>query len=243
MLEAAPERDIAAMSLPWSYFVVSADHAQLRLGDQDVALIEGCRIDPASVRGTVVTPLFESLEYEAMKGETIAEARGTTWQPAPVLFAFDEKLCLRSLFDSAYTASRLEFDTFGLAVEYAPYEYAALPLVLELPVGFDELPRPKPSASTIVELGGQGELGVRWAGGQSGSLDQSAALLGVGEALRAFVAPRCAELEQPVLVRAHEDATVGELIDLLIALRGPGCHMDGSGECCVPEVIVDAGFG
>ena len=70
---------------------------------------------------------FEVVALERAKQLAIADNGGPA-ASARLLLAVDEDVCARTLADILYTASRLEFEAFGIVVERAPYEYAAVPL-------------------------------------------------------------------------------------------------------------------
>lgn len=224
----APQRELVAHSLPWAP-IVSGDQSWLRLGSEGIAQIHDCEVDAQEVQNHIIKPLFEALELEVEKSRVIAESRGEP-PPTRVLLALDEQLCFRALVDIQYTANRLEYDSFGLVIEPEPYVFSALPL------RFAPQLLPATAQRQAVVVIGDGSYTIH-----GPSLSEPLALEGLDN-LREVARSRCAELVQPVAIRAPESVQIGEIIDVVIALRGPGCHFDGSGECCLPEVIIDGGL-
>lgn len=236
--EGLPRRPLPGPELAGPGVLVRATVDELTFEDERVTTLNRGSVADEAMTGHVIQPLFESLDDKATKHRLVSEAGlSRLW------LAFDERVRFSTLFDTMYTASVLEFEQFGLVVETDPFHFVALPVsALEFAPMLDEVEpgAPLPPRTDFLVLIRDEGLSVAAPGrGEPRAIGADLA------ALREQALAHCDGLSVPPagVIRAENHIEVGVVVDVILALRGPACGADGSGDCCLPKVIIDAGAG
>lgn len=219
--------------------LISADLDEVRFNEMPVAkLVAG---GPMPDDRHLMRGLYGSLQDELPKLEAIAEATGSPFEPR-VLMAFKGKVHHSTVIDVWVTAARLGIERFAIVVERDAYRFATLPFLP--PIVEDE---PPPEEEVPYEPGAR----VREPAERLSVfiLDEGYRVLMPGE-LEERMMPRqpellrerALELCDPSMiprVLADSHTPVADFVDVLVALRGPDCGVDGSGDCCFPNVSME----
>ncbi len=224
----------------------------LRFEDEVLSAIDGGRLDPASLRGHLVEPLFDRLTARIGEAKKAAKALDDEWDPRLVIVA-DESLPYETLVDVMYTAGYAEVRYYDFVVMSSSAEAGVVPVepprfaakvgpsgTMGLFTGADDSPlltitidgggfearvAPPPQGATPTRIG------VRAAKGHD-AWDY----LAVTEQARAH--RRAHESARMVFVAPKGSVPYGVVVRTMAAVRGPECATGGA--CSLPHVVATA---
>ena len=203
-----------------------------------VALADGA-VDPATLHGHLIGPLYDLLAEEADKAKQMAARTGGEWDGTVVVVA-DTTTTHDTFVNVLYTSGRAEFSRFALVAESAPFEFGAVGV--DAPK-FGVGPAPDDAPDFSVQVAADG-FRVKASGSDAEPLhipnkdDGQPNLAALATAAAGHIkAHPTAEVGR---VHGGEKANVGRLVQTLAMLNGPDCHT-AKKSCLLPNLVFGAG--